>query len=548
MRMKKQASTALALGFLSATALTGCVNVNFDEAIVPANYVTVNAVEPRAPLTPGTDQDASAVKITQLIFSNLVFFDENGDLENDVASAILPGNDCQTYDIEIQRDLKFSDGTSLTARDFVRSWSNQARYTEGPGAEALSAIVGYEPAPSDAPLALPPELSGLEVRNSHRFIVHLSRPTCNFISRLATPDFAVLPAAAFDSYGRILPNFGESPFGYGPYMLARAGAWERGLQLTLVPNEHYSGPRRAKNEGITFKFYPEDDLDTPYDDLLNDTLDVLDNLPQAAEKTYRDQLGARTAKKPSAKLNYLVLPARGHFALNTPEGRLRRAAISMSLDRKDIAATLFGETREVATDFLTPASPAHSENVAGNSVLKYYPQKAKANWQAAEAISKWEGSLTLARTQQESGGWAEMAADQIHRVLGIPVKVKSYPDSASLRRDIRAGKITAAYMGTWQAQYPASNAFLWPLFHTDGAANAPGFTNKQVDKLLADAAATPDQGTAMQRYIQAEQILFDELPVVPMWHENSLIGWSTKVAGVVVDWRGTVSYWKVTKE
>lgn len=636
---RKGTAATLVFGMIAALSLAGCALAPHEPDAISGNaaansradrlrpgpnalpnYVNVAAIEPNTRLLPSTAVDKEASKITRLVFSGLAYLDEEGKVKNDIASAIIPNENCTLYDIEIRPELYFSDGTLVKAVNFARTWSDIVRNADTrPEATLLRAVRGFRatagatgmhevPSGQATPPAPPPsskiggarqltpELDGVEVLSNTHFRVHLDHATCDFMSRIATPVFAPLPLAAFDANGKILASFVENPYGYGPYMLAREGAWERGVQLNLVPNERYLGPRLAKNEGVSFKFYH--DRDASYKDLQSDELDVDDALPRAALKTYRDQLGSRSEVAANSVTSYLVVPRDARFSVATEEGRLRRLAVSMSLNRAEIVRTYFAAKPVPATDFVSPAVLGHGKTRPGNEVLKFDAARAKATWEAANTLAPWEGDLALARVDNEPGEWIEDAASQIRETLGVNVRVLSFPDRAALLRaaaeaeaqaaaaaraagsesdgaagaggDAQSGEAGAggaadktgeggtsaaqqnpplfAYADTWEPKYPGMNAYLWPMFAADGIANVSGYRNAEFDELLRRARTEVSEYAASKIYSKAGELLLRDLPVIPLWYEKTVVGWSTKVAGITLDWQGVPQYWRITKD
>ena len=97
--------------------------------------------------------------------------------------------------------------------------------------------------------------------------------------------------------------------------------------------------------------------------------------------------------QPYAGVQYFTIPQYlPHFS--GEEGRLRRQAISMAVDRDTITKTIFNGTRTPAKDFTAPTLEGYDANISGNDVLTYNPEKAKELWAKADAISPWDGSFT----------------------------------------------------------------------------------------------------------------------------------------------------------
>lgn len=563
-------TASLTVALLSATTLAGCAlspaNPSDTAAPSPSDHLlTAAASNPERSLLPSDASDLSGTKITSLIFSGLSYLDETGEIRNELAKSVTANRDCTEYDISIQDGKLFSDGTKLTAENFIRAWNDAARASNRRSSSGLFAPIEGFSATADR------ELTGLKWVSDTRFKVQLSRPTCDFPYRLTATAFVPLPDSAFDSNGNVTAGFKESPYGYGPYMLARENAWERGTQLTLLPNSRYDGPRQAQNQGITFKFY--NDLDRAYQDLLAGVLDVDDILPasdpvdsvdpEAVEapntgkppqvpedpEAITDALGERAAVASSWHLKSLAIPSAGHFVQGSEEGKLRRAAISQAFDRQAIVKQYFDTTRIQATDFLSPAAPGHSDKVAGHEVLTYRPDEARRLWAAANEISPWgEGeTFTIARPSNGLNEWIDKALESIGSTLGIPTAGKPYLDQCAIDLAVSRGDIASAYLVDWQSPYFGTGPSLFPLFTTGGYANRFGYSSAELDTTLAKAGATPDPNQATRLYQQAQVTLLRDLPLIPLWHANSLVGWAPGIGDVSLDWRGVPQYWRITK-
>ena len=115
--------------------------------------------------------------------------------------------------------------------------------------------------------------------------------------------------------------------------MASADAWEHNVKFATVPNEHYVGDTKAQNDGVTFVFYTS--LDAAYQDLSSDSLDVLESVPASVFATFESELPGRTVNQPYAGVQYFTIPQYlPHFS--GEEGRLRRQAISLAVDRDTI--------------------------------------------------------------------------------------------------------------------------------------------------------------------------------------------------------------------
>lgn len=542
-----QMTAGVALAALAATGLAACSSpATSDQSLNKPGtstdtLINAAATEPERSLIPADSSYSAGATYATLLFSGLSYLNPDGTIANELATAVVPNPDCTEYDIQIRSGEVFSDGTKLKSDNFIRAWNDAARASN----RRLKAGL-FEPIEGFSATANQ-DLTGLQRLSDTHFKVHLTQPTCDFPMRLTDPAFVPLPDSAFDSAGNVTSGFGENPYGYGPYMLAREGAWEHGIQLTLVPNTRYHGPRQAQNSGLAFKFYH--DLDQAYEDLTSGALDIDEALPDSAKDSFIEQLQDRTLTVSSAHVKFLAIPSSGHFALNTDEGRLRRAAVSQAINREDIVKRFFNGTREVATDFVTPTIAGHTAKLPGNEVLTYRPDVARSLWDQANQISPWtEGdTFTIARPDNGLNAWIDVALGTIGSTLGIRTAGKSYLDQRAIDMAVTRGDIDSAFLVDWQSPYPGMHSYLQPCFATGGYANSIGYSAPDFDAALNHARGVSEDAAANREYQRAEAILLRDLPVLPLWHAKSLIGWSPQVKDVEPNWRGSVQYWKVAE-
>ncbi|CAB0557126.1 ABC transporter substrate-binding protein [Corynebacterium diphtheriae] len=328
----------------------------------------------------------------------------------------------------------------------------------------------------------------------------------------------------------------------GPYKLAE---WNHNESLTIVPNEEYQGDRKAKNDGVKFVFYASQDA--AYSDLLAGNLDVLDQVPDSAFATYKDELGDRAVNQPAAVFQSFTIPEKlEHFS--GEEGALRRAAISHAINREEITKTIFQDTRTPAKDFSSPVVDGYKEGLKGSEVVKFDSAKAKELWAQADKISKFTGEFTIA--YNSDGGhqsWVDAVANQLKNNLGIAASGKPYPDFKSLRDEVTNHTITGAFRTGWQGDYPLLGNFLQPLYATNASSNDGQYSNPAFDAKLEEAAGAKSVEEGLKLYQEAEEILFKDLPAIPLWYANVNGGSSDKVSNVTFNWKSVAAYEQITK-
>lgn len=539
MKRTRLALAGIALLSASALALAGCSNAdssssssgNADATAV----VSVNGSEPENPLVPTNTNEVGGGKIIDSLFAGLSYYDGTGAQQNDMAESITVDSPT-TITVMLKPGQTFSNGEAVTSDSFINAWNYGAKKSNAQkNASWFSDIVGFsEEADS--------ELTGLAKVDDTSFTIELSSPVAaDFVGRLGYSAYYPLPSAAFDD----MAAFGENPIGNGPYKLSGDGAWQHDVEIDLVKNDAYTGGRQVQNGGLKIVFYAS--LDGAYSDLQAGNLDVLDAVPSASVATFQDELGDNAVNQSAAIFQSFTIPQTlAHFS--GEEGQLRRAAISMAIDRDAITKTIFSGTRQPAKDFSAPIVEGWSDSLTGNDVLTYNPDEAKKLWAEADAISPWSGSFQIGYNADASHqAWVDAVSNSIKNTLAIDASGAPAVDFATFRSSITSRSITTAFRSGWQADYPALYNFLAPLYATGASSNDGDYSNAEVDALLAKGAAASTPAEAESDLQQAEEILLKDLPAIPLWYQNSSGGHSDAVSNVTFGWNSVPLYYEITK-
>ena len=536
--MKRNLIAVAAVGLAGALALTGCssspetsgsgTSAEGSATAGGTNYVTVNGSEPESPLLPGDTNETGGGKILSLIGAGLAYYDAKGASHLELAESI-DTDDSQVYTIKLKPGQKFSDGTEIKAKNFVDAWNYTVK-NDLKQSYFFSSIKGYEAGK---------DMEGLEVVDDTTFKVTLQQPEADWPQRLGYAAYQPMADAAFED----IKAYGEKPVASGPYMVQE---WNHDESVLVVPNPEYQGPRKAQNDGVRYKFYAQ--LDAAYNDLLADNLDVMDSIPDVALANFRDELGGRSVNKPVALFySFTIDSDDAHFT--GEEGKLRRQALSMAINRKEITETIFQGVKSPARDFTAPVIPGFNDNLKGSEVLDFNPEKAKELWAKADAMSPWEGAFKIA--YNADGGhqaWVDAVCNSIKNSLGIAAEGDSYPDFKSLRTKVSEHKMDTAYRTGWLADYPSEYNFLGPLYGTGASSNDGQYSNPEFDNLLKQGLAASNQQESEKFFNEAQEILLQDLPAIPLWYSNGTGGHSTLVDNVEFGWDSVPLYYQVTKK
>jgi oligopeptide transport system substrate-binding protein len=88
---------------------------------------------------------------------------------------------------------------------------------------------------------------------------------------------------------------------------------------------------------------------------------------------------------------------------------------------------------------------------------------------------------------------------------------------------------------------------LGPIYGTDAGSNDGDYSNPEFDALLDEGASAADVEEGVEKFQQAQEILFQDLPSIPLWYTNALGAWSENVDNVEFGWDGWPILHQVTK-
>jgi oligopeptide transport system substrate-binding protein len=493
-------------------------------------FVSIGIGEPKN-LVPSAATESNGASVMNALFTPLVEYDANYR-PYEVAAESITTSDNKVWTIKLRDGWKFHNGEPVTADAYINAWNAGAW---GPNAHDgnyfFDKIAGYADLnPRDAKTApKAKKLSGLVKKDNLTFDVTLTDPYVNFKSMLGYTAFYPLPLAAFSDVANnvISPTYQQAPIGQGPFKMK--GTWQHDQLVETERYAEYTGPIKPKVAGITYKIYQQQT--TQYQDLLAGQLDVVEQIPIESLGSARADLGDRFKQSPASTIQFLAFPT---FDKHYSKPEIRRA-ISMAIDRDEIAKTIFLGSQKSLRSFVSPVVPGYRENSCGEA-CQYDPVKAKALFDAAGGAAAVGGKIRIA--YNVDGGhkpWIDATCNQLRKNLSVECEPNPQPKFSELLTRIEKKDPVGMIRMGWVFDYPAMENYLAPLYSTYGSSNYYGYSNKQFDSLVAagDRAATPAAATPL--YQQAEDILAREMPVIPLRFGQNNFGHSTRVRNVEMD-------------
>ncbi|MEE2717505.1 MAG: ABC transporter substrate-binding protein [SAR324 cluster bacterium] len=347
-----------------------------------------------------------------------------------------------------------------------------------------------------------------------RFLLHEPLPESGFLHALHFPIFK----------HRSLSNQKSGrPIGSGPFILVRRSASE----LVLRRHWYYHGTAPDVKD-LHFQLLP--DAKTRIRGLLSEDTALAGNVV-----SFRELPKLRT---PAAQRKFRLVEEAGatyrHLVFNTEHAALQdvrvRQALALAVQREELLALLTKNHARLATGVF----PAEHAFHAASKEFSYAPEDAKKRLDEA-GYRRTNGKrlqLRLAtRNQKEDNRLATLLADQLGRV-GIQVTVTRF-GRQSFQRVLAGGDYDLVLR---QTRVPGNPEALNGLFHSSqtperGGRNYARYRNPQLDALLASARRESNHAQRKAIYQQAQQILSEELPHLPLWHGNHLALVSRQVEG-----------------
>jgi oligopeptide transport system substrate-binding protein len=456
-------------------------------------------------LDPAIAADVSSYMYIAQIFSGLVGLSQNLTIVPDIAQGWDVSSDNTTYTFYLRHGVKFQNGREVKAADFKYSWERACNPATGSGTAAtyLGDIVGAK----DMLAGTATQISGVEVIDDYTLQVTLDAPKTYFLDKLAYPTAFVVDEANVESGA----NWWRQPNGTGPFKLKE---WQTGQQLVLERNQnYYAQPANLSQVVFHFSAAPPMALyETGQIDVAPVTTSYID---EATDENNAFHLELSLA--PELSLYYI-----GFNCAEPPFDDVNvRQAFCLAVDKEHIANVILRGMVSVAKGILPPGMPGYNDALQG---LDYNVQKAKD----LIAASKYGDVSNLPPITMTVTGYGNSIPSYLGAIiqdwqqnLGVEVSVRQLePEDFIYHLNEEKDEMFA--LG-WIADYPDPYDFLDILFHTGMENDFFEYSNPNVDALLDQAAVEQDSSLRLTMYRQAEEIVVDDAPCLPLFHGANYI-------------------------
>ncbi|MEU0097366.1 ABC transporter substrate-binding protein [Streptomyces sp. NPDC006267] len=483
--------------------------------------------DPQNPLEPANTNEVQGGKVLDMVFRGLIRYDpKTGEAENMVAESI-DTKDSQNFTIKLKDGWTFSNGEKVTAKSFVDAWNYGAALKNNQkNAYFFQYIEGYDKVHPESGSASAETLSGLKVVDDLTFTAKLTQKFSLWPDTLGYSAFVPLPRAFYEDHDAWL----SKPVGNGPYTI---DSYAKGSSMSLRKWDDYPGDDKAKNGGVDLKVFT--DNNTAYTDLTSGNLDLVDDVPASQLRNVEADLGDRYINTPAGIIQTLAFPFYEE-EWNTENARKVRQGLSMAINRPQITDQIFQKTRTPASDWTSPVLGEEGGFKKGLCGKECTYDKAAAKKLIDEGGGIPGGQLKIAYNADTGSHkeWVDAVCNSINNVMGDNRACVGNPVGtfADFRSQVSTQKLTGPWRAGWQMDYPLIQNFLQPLYYTNAPSNDGKWSNQQFDDLIDKANAESDKAKAVSTFQDAEKILVEEMPVIPLWYQNGSAGYSDRVENV----------------
>ena len=553
--MKKRFIVA-ALAIAGAMALSGCGGSksggegtkigDTTQTAAGKKILTIQLGPDVESIDPALNSAVDGANYILFAFDNLLKMDKDGKVVPGLAEKYEVSDDQLTWTFHLRDGLKWSDGSALTADDFVYSWqrlvdpSVAAPYAQ----TVLGMVEGYDDAigrpDADGNTTVDPDPTKLKVEapDEKTLIVHMAKPTPYF-DKLAA--FVSLSPVKKDVVEANPDGWSIDPKTYistGPFKLT---GWEPGSYLMFEKNENYWDADSIKLDGI--KCLLMQDQNATFSAYESGDALMIKDVPTQEITTLKD------------RSDFHIDPILGtyYLDLNTTLDEFKdpkvREALSLALDRKYISETITAGTYTPASGFVSEGvtdwnGTAWQDNITDKSAYINIDDHAGNLAKAKELLKEagYENGVGLPEMvySTNDASYHKKIAEYLQQAwgeLGLKVQV-NIVEWKSFTPQRRSGNYQIARDG-WVMDYNDPSNILELALTGNGNNNAK-YSNPEFDALMSKAATEKDPQTRFGYLHQAEDFIMKDTAMVPLLYYNDFYLQSDKITG---SWHSPDGFW-----
>ena len=510
-RNSRMISLVLAVIRSGVTVLSGCSYGDSQEA-AGGKEITV-AINSET----GSMDPAGSIALTYLAYSvaaldELLTYDENGEIEYRAAESYEVNEDQTVWTFHLREDALWSDGSQVTAADFLNTMTRALDPASGSGyANYLFPIENAEEIYNgEADM----DTLGVEAPDDHTLVFTLEEPCVYFLDLLRLPVYTPSCAKYADSPESGWDRDPQTSLANGPFCLTE---YVPDQYFVLEKNENYWNKDAIRLERITYRFFDDtQSMATAYE---TGEVDVATSLPSSVMELYEGREDLYVTDQIATRYIY--------FNLNVePLNDVRvREAMNLALDREELCTIVGTDTEptyNLVAKYMTDRSTG--EYFVDGAEQPFEENVERARELLAEAgYPNGEGFPTLTYsypTLEMDSDTAQVIQQQLKETLNIDIQLN--PQELQANYSARhAGDFELCRMN-WTADFADPYTYLSMLL-SNSTYNCSGIHDEEYDAIVAQSDRETDPAKRSELMHQAEQLAVGEqFYIMPLYAMKSV--------------------------
>jgi oligopeptide transport system substrate-binding protein len=458
-------------------------------------------------LDPHKVEGVSAANVLRDLYEGLVAEGPDAKLRPGAAESWHLSDDLLTYTFRLRENARWSNGDPVTADDFVAGLRRSV--DPATGSHYSQMLAPIENAEAVIEGKLPPEQLGVAASDARTLVIKLKGPTPYLLGMLVHASTYPVHRASLVQHGGQFAQPGKL-VSNGAYRLQ-----ERVVQshITLERNRFYWDDTHTQIDKV--QYLNTEDLNSEFKRFRAGELDWTYEIPAAQAPWIRANM-----RREYQLHTYLGVYYYG-FNLSQPpfkdNPKLRRA-LTLAIDRNVICEKVLGMGERPADAWVPPGTTGHRTSRAQWSGWTREQSLTEARRLYAEAGYSQDKPARvelLYNTHENHKKVATAIAGMWKQWLGVDVVLVNQEWKVYLQsRRLKAA--TQVFRAGWIGDYNDANSFL-EILHSAHGLNDTAYASDEYDELLRKAAIEPDASRREQWMHEAEALLLEDLPVIPIY-------------------------------
>lgn len=544
--MKKGLTIFLLVALVFSLSLTGCGGT--EETAAPPD----NNQQPAPPkeqvlvfgrggdsvsLDPANVTDGESLNVTTNIYDTLIDYAEGTtDLIPGLAESWSSSEDGLVWTFYLRQGVKFHDGTDFNADavvfNFNRWMDPEHPYHQGDFPYYGYMFGGYKGDEGHV-------IKEVVAKDANTVEFHLNFPQGPFLSNLAMSPFAIASPTAIEKYG---DKFGENPVGTGPFVFE---SWTRNDKVVLTKNPDYYQAGYPLLDKLVFKSIP--DNSARFIALQSGEIDMMDGVNPDDVTLAEANSNLEVWLRPSMNVGYLAFNTEKE-PFDNPKVR---QALNMAVNKQGLIDAFYNSLAEPAKNPMPPSIWGYNDAIQD---YKYDLDAAKDLLAEAGYPNGFETELwymPVPRPYMPQGKKIAEAIQSDFEKIGVKTNLRTEEWATYL--DLTGkGEHTMALLG-WTGDNGDPDNFLYVLLDKDNAklpdaGNIAFYKNDELHELLIGAQRSSDIAERTKLYEDAQVIIHEDAPWIPLVHSTPPIVGKKNIEGYVPHPTGSDKFTKVNFE